>query len=343
MRALKQNWKRIFFVVCMTCCAAVAQESIFENWYEQGRDILRDHGGESLDVLLPDADAIDWNFVGRAIEHTLQAYSWEDVAVLQPQAVVALDYLDQIPGGEPYAAWLKQRLDYIEMANRVVKHSPRIIPPKRPKPTATPARPKQRYPATRRPTQTPIPKPTATPRVKTVHAAPNTKSWEKALKNRPAPKNARHLVPELKDIFKEQGVPPEWVWLAEVESSMNPKARSPVGAAGLFQFMPATAKRFGLKLSPDDDRLNPRKSARAAAKYLKILHRKFDDWPLALAAYNAGEGRVGKLLKRQNANSFEGISSALPIETQMYVPKVIAMVALRENIDPATLPAPQEN
>ncbi len=341
MSAFRENWKRLFFAVCITCCTAQAQDSMFEGWYEQGREVLIEHGPEALEVLLPDADDIDWSVVGRGIEQALQAYSWEDVAAWRPQAVVALEYLYQIPGGEPYAAWLEQRLDYIEMANRVVKYTPRIIPPKRPAPTPTPTRPKQRYPATRRPTQTPIPKSTPTPATtKTVHTAPSTKSWEKALKNRPAPKNARQLVPELKDIFKKQGVPPEWVWLAEVESSMNPNARSPVGAAGLFQFMPATAERFGLKLSPNDDRLNPRKSAEAAAKYLKILHRKFDDWPLALAAYNAGEGRVGKLLKRQKANSFDGISSVLPIETQMYVPKVIAMVALRENIDPATLPAP---
>ncbi|NCC49632.1 MAG: lytic transglycosylase domain-containing protein, partial [Spartobacteria bacterium] len=188
--------------------------------------------------------------------------------------------------------------------------------------------------------QTPTPRPAAPP-PQTTHTAPGAGSWEKALKSRPAPKNARQLVPDLKEIFKAQGVPPELVWLAEVESSMNPNAKSPVGAAGLFQFMPATAERFGMKVSPNDDRLDPRKSARAAAEYLKILHRRFDDWPLALAAYNAGEGRVGKLLKQHSAKTFDDISSRLPVETRMYVPKVMAMVALRENIDPATLPAPK--
>lgn len=304
--------------------------------------MIQEHGPEGLGELLPDAEDIDWSFVGKQIESTLQAYSWEDVAFLLPQASAALDYLYQIPGGEPYAAWLKQRLDYIEMANRVVKQTRRIIPQQRPKPTPPPARPKQRHPSTQRPIQTPIPQPVATPvQTKTTPKAPSTKSWENALKGRSAPKNARHLVPELKEIFKIQGVPPELVWLAEVESSMNPKAKSPVGAAGLFQFMPATAQHFGLKLTPNDERLNPQKSATAAAKYLKNLYRRFDDWPLALAAYNAGEGRVGKLLKKHKAHSFDGISPSLPIETQMYVPKVMATIALRESIDPTTLPAPK--
>jgi len=292
--------------------------------------------------MLPDTEDIDWSFIGTQIESTLQAYSWEDVAFLLPQASAALDYLYQVPGGEPYAAWLKQRLDYIEMANRVVKQTRRIIPQQRPKPTPPPARPKQRHPSTRRPTQTPIPRPTATPvATKPKPKAPSTKSWENALKGRSAPKNARQLVPELKEIFKTQGVPPELVWLAEVESSMNPKAKSPVGAAGLFQFMPATAKHMGLKISPTDERLNPEKSATAAAKYLRYLYGRFDDWPLALAAYNAGEGRVGKLLKKHNTQSFDGISPSLPVETQMYVPKIMATVALRENIDPTTLSAPR--
>ncbi len=146
--------------------------------------------------------------------------------------------------------------------------------------------------------------------------------------------------PSLKAIFEEEGIPPELIWLAEVESSFNPAARSPVGATGLFQFMPATAERFGMKVAPRDDRLDPHKSARAAAQYLRFLHGRFDSWPLALAAYNAGEGRVGRVLKQHNGTSFEDIAVHLPSETQMYVPKVLATVALREGIDPTTLPPP---
>ena len=154
------------------------------------------------------------------------------------------------------------------------------------------------------------------------------------------PKNAKALVPALKDAFRSEGVPAPWVWLAEVESTMNPSAKSPVGAVGLYQFMVPTAQRFGLQTSPVDERLVPEKSAHAAAKYLKVLHKQFNSWPLALAAYNAGEGRVGRLLKSSSVKTFEGIESSLPVETQMYVPKVMATVALREGVDPEKLPAP---
>ena len=129
----------------------------------------------------------------------------------------------------------------------------------------------------------------------------------------------------------------EFVWLAEVESSFNPDAKSPAGASGLYQFMPATAGRFGLSLSPKDERLDPRKSARAAAQYLAILHRKFGDWQLALAAYNAGEGRVGRLLKSTGGTTFDDIAMQLPAETRMYIPKMRAVVQVREGVDLRTL------
>jgi membrane-bound lytic murein transglycosylase D len=135
-------------------------------------------------------------------------------------------------------------------------------------------------------------------------------------------------------------VPTELVWLAEVESSFDPSARSPAGAVGLFQLMPATAKSLDLSLWPWDERRNPEKSARAAAVYLRSLHKRFDDWPLALAAYNAGEGRVSDLLRKRKARSFDAISDALPAETQMYVPKVEATVLKREGRTLAQLKSP---
>ncbi len=128
--------------------------------------------------------------------------------------------------------------------------------------------------------------------------------------------------------------------MAEVESSLNPAARSPVGALGLFQLMPVTARRFGLRTGFFDERKNPEKSARAAAQYLKILYHTMGSWPLALAAYNAGEGRVGKLVKHKEQPSFEDIATDLPLETQMYVPKVMALIAVREKTSPAKLPGP---
>ena len=158
------------------------------------------------------------------------------------------------------------------------------------------------------------------------------KVWNGALEKRPVPARAATLVPVLKPIFSSEQIPPELVWLAEVESSFNPSARSPVGALGLFQLMPATAKDLDLSLRPQDERLLPEKSARAAATYLRQLHERFNDWRLALAAYNAGQGRVSRLLKSNKAETFDAIASQLPAETQMYVPKVEATILKREGV-----------
>jgi membrane-bound lytic murein transglycosylase D len=125
-------------------------------------------------------------------------------------------------------------------------------------------------------------------------------------------------------------VPEQLVWLAEVESSFDRRAQSPAGAAGLFQLMPDTAKRFGLSLWPRDQRFQPEPSATASAQYLKQLHDRFGDWRLALAAYNCGEGTVQKLLTRYKTQSYDGIAEHLPAETQMYVPRVEAVIQQRE-------------
>ena len=139
------------------------------------------------------------------------------------------------------------------------------------------------------------------------------------------------LMSVLQDIFRSEGVPHNLVWLAEVESSLNPNAISSAGAVGLFQLMPATAERFGLQIFPVDDRKTPDKSARAAACYLRQLHKEFGGWALALAAYNAGEGRVSRTMKSHNARTFCEVAPHLPSETRKYVPRVMAMMALRED------------
>jgi hypothetical protein len=101
--------------------------------------------------------------------------------------------------------------------------------------------------------------------------------------------------------------------VAQVESGGNPQALSPKGARGLMQFMPETARRYGLRVDRQvDERLDPVKSQIAAARYLSDLYARFGDWRLALAAYNAGEGRVERALK------------LLPVETQHFVTKVTA-------------------
>jgi membrane-bound lytic murein transglycosylase D len=147
-------------------------------------------------------------------------------------------------------------------------------------------------------------------------------------------------VPELKPIFAAQKIPPELVWVAEVESSFDRRARSPAGAAGLFQLMPDTARRFGLSLWPRDQRFQPEPSATASAQYLKFLYDRFHDWRLALAAYNCGEGTVQKLLDRYKTQSYDGIAEHLPAETQMYVPRVEAVVLQREGTRLEQLSAP---
>jgi membrane-bound lytic murein transglycosylase D len=147
-------------------------------------------------------------------------------------------------------------------------------------------------------------------------------------------------MPGLRRAFAAEGIPAELAWLAEAESSLNPNARSPTGARGLFQFMPETARSLGLSTFLPDDRANAEKCAEAAARYLRTLHGRFGSWPLALAAYNAGEGRVSRALTQKGAKDFAGVADALPAETRMYVPKVYALVALRTGVAPEKIPPP---
>ena len=105
--------------------------------------------------------------------------------------------------------------------------------------------------------------------------------------------------------------------------------------------MPETARGLGLGTFMPDERSDPEKSAHAAARYLRGLHAKFGEWPLAFAAYNAGEGRVSRLLAAKHANTFSAIAGALPAETRMYVPKVCALVAVRAGVSPEKIAAPR--
>jgi len=152
---------------------------------------------------------------------------------------------------------------------------------------------------------------------------------------------AKEYVPEVKPIFAAQKIPTALVWVADVESSFDRRAQSPAGASGLFQLMPATAKRFGLSLWPRDQRFQTEPSAIAAAQYLRYLFDRFQDWRLALAAYNEGEGAVQKLLDRYKTRSYDDIAAHLPAETQMYVPRVEAIILRRESAQLEQLPAPQ--
>ncbi len=104
--------------------------------------------------------------------------------------------------------------------------------------------------------------------------------------------------------------------------------------------MPDTARRFGLSLWPRDQRFQPEPSATASAQYLKYLYDRFKDWRLALAAYNAGERTVQKLLDRYKTRSYDAIAEHLPAGTQMYVPRVEATLLQREGAKLEQLSAP---
>ncbi len=121
-------------------------------------------------------------------------------------------------------------------------------------------------------------------------------------------------------------IPLELKHLAVVESALNPKARSRVGASGLWQFMYTTGKMYGLQVDNYiDERSDPIQSTIAACRYLKFLHGMYDDWNLALAAYNAGPGNVNKAIRRSGGKKdYWEISPYLPRETRGYVPAFIA-------------------
>lgn len=125
--------------------------------------------------------------------------------------------------------------------------------------------------------------------------------------------------------MREYGVPDDLKFLSVVESALNPKAVSRVGATGLWQFMPSTGSEYGLKTnSAVEDRSNPVKSTDAAARHLRDLYKQFDDWALALAAYNSGAGRVNSAIRRAGSRNFWSIQRFLPAETRNYVPAFIA-------------------
>jgi len=136
----------------------------------------------------------------------------------------------------------------------------------------------------------------------------------------------QQLRPILEPILHEERVPTELAAVALVESGGQPNALSAKGARGIWQFMPDTARRYGLIVSPErDERLDVQRSTRAAARYLRDLYGQFGDWQLTFAAYNAGEDLVQRAIERSGTRDFRLLSSgrSLPLETRRYVPAVI--------------------
>ncbi len=322
-----------FSLACLPAVSGLAQEEfgLPEEWDRIDVQAVQDAVACVAPRIVKLADENDWNVFWAQVESALQSQSLDDLGWMTASANMAYEYLNSVPEARPLADWLKQRVDYFDMAGAAIRQVPETAPAGALAP-APPAAAFQLPAAIRAAPLGVKPRPPSAPvQQQRLAAVRSEAAWKKRLKGRPLPPDAQRLVKRLKTVFGNEGTPERWVWVAEVESSLNPEARSPVGAVGLFQLMPDTAKRFHLRIFPFDDRLKPEKSARAAAEYLNILYRQFGSWSLALAAYNAGEGRVGRALKKHNAKTFEEVARHLPVETQMYVPKVMATAALRED------------
>jgi len=141
----------------------------------------------------------------------------------------------------------------------------------------------------------------------------------------------RPIIPRLEAILVENGLPRELVAVPAIESRYEQTARGDHGELGLWQLRPATARRFGIEVTArHDERAHLDQSTRAAARYLAFLYARYGDWPLALAAYNAGEGRVDRALARRPGATFWELAErgALPPISREYVPKILAVVRL---------------
>jgi membrane-bound lytic murein transglycosylase D len=131
----------------------------------------------------------------------------------------------------------------------------------------------------------------------------------------------------MRRIFAEHGLPQDLIYIALVESGFSPYARSPKEAVGIWQFIEGTARRYGLKVNDRvDERQDPEKSTRAAARYLHDLYQQFGCWYLAAAGYNAGENRVEGVMNRHDIQDFWVMAQKklLPEETCNYVPQIVA-------------------
>lgn len=138
----------------------------------------------------------------------------------------------------------------------------------------------------------------------------------------------------MKEILKEKSIPEDIVFLPIIESGFNPNAYSVARAVGPWQFISATAKRYGLKIDWwKDERKDPVKSTEAAASYLSDLHDMFGSWSLAMAAYNAGEGKILRALNRTKSDNYWALLNTTHIrrETKEYVPRFIAASLIASN------------
>ncbi|MDW7772582.1 MAG: LysM peptidoglycan-binding domain-containing protein [Desulfobulbaceae bacterium] len=141
-------------------------------------------------------------------------------------------------------------------------------------------------------------------------------------------------IPYIQEHLKEAGLPLDLAYLAMIESGFNPSAYSKSHAAGMWQFIRTTGQNYGLQIdSWVDERRDPEKSTRAAINYLSFLYHEFDSWYLAVAAYNAGEGKIGRGIKKYDTDDFWKLAGKdyLTLETKRYVPKLIASIIIAKN------------
>lgn len=161
-------------------------------------------------------------------------------------------------------------------------------------------------------------------------------------------------LPYVRSVFLEKGVPEEIAYLAIVESGFNSNAVSRAGATGMWQFMRFTGQRYGLAQNAwIDERRDPYKATVAAADYLNKLYDQFGDWHLAIAAYNAGEGKISRAMSSTGATGFFELCSLnetipqrktrLKLETQQYVPRLLAVTKIMRNLEILGFTPPDEN
>lgn len=133
-------------------------------------------------------------------------------------------------------------------------------------------------------------------------------------------------------IFKEEGLPENITWLGQVESAWKPSAMSHMAASGLWQFIPGTGARYGLRRTAFiDERNSFDEATRASARYLKFLFNRYGDWELAMAGYNCGEGNVDRAISRAGSRNFWAAYPYLPRETRNYVPNILATILIANN------------
>ncbi|QYO65228.1 lytic transglycosylase domain-containing protein [Leptolyngbya sp. 7M] len=133
-------------------------------------------------------------------------------------------------------------------------------------------------------------------------------------------------------IFREEGVPENVAWLGQVESAWKPTAMSWASASGLWQFIPGTGARYGLRRTAFvDERNSFEEATRASARYLKFLFNRYNNWELAMAGYNCGEGNVDRAIRRAGVANFWAAYPYLPRETRNYVPNILATILIANN------------